>query len=151
MGFISWIVWLVDCTKCILPISWQNFFFLLNPLNMRGIERLLQYDVTVQHVISLISLSIACPILRIRNNSLLSFLSILFLFQWILSKHKHPLSVCLDSLFFASLFYYLTYICYYLWAPLHFLVLFINLTILFQLTFTFIYYTFSKKNSVLAK
>ena len=36
-------------------------------------------------------------------------------------------------------------------APLHFLVLFIGLIILFQLTFTFIYNTFSKNFSVSAK
>ena len=34
---------------------------------------------------------------------------------------------------------------YYLWAPLHFLVLFMDPTVLFQLTFTFIYSTFNKK------
>ena len=38
-----------------------------------------------------------------------------------------------------------TYFCYYLWTLLHFLVLFMSLTILFQLTFTFIYNVFSKK------
>ena len=61
------------------------------------------------------------------------------------------LNVCLASLFFANLFYYLVYFCYYLWVSLYFLVLFMGLTILFQLTFTFIYNTFSKKCSVLAK
>ena len=50
-----------------------------------------------------------------------------------------------------SLFYYSTYFCYYSWVILHFLVLFMGLTVLFQLTFTFIYSTFSKKFSVLAK
>ena len=34
---------------------------------------------------------------------------------------------------------------YYSWTLLHFLVLFMNPTVLFQLTFTFIYNTFSKK------
>ena len=36
-------------------------------------------------------------------------------------------------------------------GPLHFLVLFIGFTVLFQLTFTFIYNTFSKKILVLVK
>ena len=39
---------------------------------------------------------------------------------------------------FVSLFYYSDYFCYYSWALLHFLILFMSLTILFQLTFTFI-------------
>ena len=42
-----------------------------------------------------------------------------------------------------KLFQYLAYFCYYLWAPLHFLALFMDLTVLFQLTFTFIYSTFN--------
>ena len=45
----------------------------------------------------------------------------------------------------------LIYICYYLWALQYFLVLFIGFTALFQLTFIFIYSTFSKKFSVSAK
>ena len=53
--------------------------------------------------------------------------------------------------YFASLFYHLVYFCYYLWATLHFLILFMGFNILFQLTFTFIYSNFSKKLSVLAK
>ena len=36
---------------------------------------------------------------------------------------------------FANLFYYLVYFCYYLWVPLHFLILFMDLIVLFQLTF----------------
>lgn len=57
------VLWLVHCTKSILSLSWHNFFFLLlNPPNMRGIETLLQYDVTFQHFISLIP----CP-LHIQN------------------------------------------------------------------------------------
>ena len=35
--------------------------------------------------------------------------------------------------------------------PLHFLVLFMSLTVLYQVIFTFIYSTFSKKFSILAK
>ena len=46
---------------------------------------------------------------------------------------------------FANLFYYSAYFCYYSWTPLHFLVLFMGLTVLFQLTFTFIYSIFNKK------
>ena len=53
--------------------------------------------------------------------------------------------MCLAKNIFANLFYYSTYFCYYLWVSLHFLVLFIGSTILFQITFTFIYSTFSKK------
>ena len=62
------------------------------------------------------------------------------------------------SLFFANLFYYSTYFCYYSWASLYFLVLFMGPTILFQLIFTFIYstihephYTFNQKFSILVK
>ena len=64
-----------------------------------------------------------------------------------LSNIKGPF----DMINFASLFYYSAYFCYYLWAPLHFLVLFMGLTIQFQLIFTFIYNTFNKKFSVSAK
>ena len=61
------------------------------------------------------------------------------------TQSKQSFYVCLAKIIFASLFYYSAYFCYYSWTPLHFLVLFMNLTILFQLTFTFIYSTFSKK------
>ena len=37
----------------------------------------------------------------------------------------------LESLFFANLFYYSAYFCYYSWVSLHFLVLFIGPTALF--------------------
>ena len=50
-----------------------------------------------------------------------------------------------------GLFYYLAYFYYYSWVSLHFLVPFMSLTILFQLTFSFIYSTFCKKFSVSAK
>ena len=60
-------------------------------------------------------------------------------------------SVCLAKIIFANLFYYSAFFCYYSWAPLHFLILFMSLIILFQLTFTFIYSTFSKKFSLSAK
>ena len=52
---------------------------------------------------------------------------------------------------FANLFYYSTYFCCYSWVPLHFLVIFMSLTILFQLTFIFIYNTFNNKFSVSVK
>ena len=47
--------------------------------------------------------------------------------------------------------YYSTYFCYYSWVLLHFLVLFMGSTVLFQLTFILIYNTFNKKISVSAK
>ena len=40
---------------------------------------------------------------------------------------------------------------YYLWALLYILVLFMSLIVLFQLTFTFIYSTFSNEFSISAK
>ena len=52
---------------------------------------------------------------------------------------------------FVNLFYYLAYFAYYSWVSLNFLVLFIDLTVLFQLIFTFIYNTFFKEFSILAK
>ena len=61
------------------------------------------------------------------------------------------LSVYLAKIIFAKLFYYSTYFCYYLWVSLHFLVIFMGPTVLFQLTFTFIYSTFSKKFSISTK
>ena len=64
---------------------------------------------------------------------------------------KHTLSVRLAKIIFANLFYHLAYFCYNSWVILHFLVLFMSPTVLFQLTFTFIYSTFSKKFSVSAK
>ena len=68
-----------------------------------------------------------------------------------LFKVIETLSVCLASLFFANLFYYSAYFYYYLWVPLHFLILFMNSTVLFQFTFTFIYNNFSKKFTVSVK
>ena len=47
--------------------------------------------------------------------------------------------------------YHLVYFYYYSLVLLHFLILFINLTVLFQLVFSFIYNTFSKKNSISTK
>ena len=61
------------------------------------------------------------------------------------------LSLHLEADYKASLFYYLVYFCYYSWVSLYFLVLFISLNVLFQLTLTFIYSTFSKKFSVSIK
>ena len=68
-----------------------------------------------------------------------------------LKVKEGTLSVRLVKIIFANLFYYSAYFCYYSWVSLHFLVLFIGPTILFQLTFTFIYNTYSKKFSVSAK
>ena len=64
-----------------------------------------------------------------------------YLFPWYLFP---ILCVHLALMKVANLFYYSAYFYYYSWAPLHFLVLFMGLTILFQLTFIFIYSTFSK-------
>ena len=50
-----------------------------------------------------------------------------------------------------KLFHYSAYFLYYSWALLHFLVPFMGLTVLFQLTFIFIYSTFSNKFLVSAK
>ena len=74
----------------------------------------------------------------------------------ILFESRSPKSLCsivqlrlhLDSLFFTNLFYYSAYFCYYSWDPLHFLVLFMGLTVLFQLIVIFIYSTFNKKFSI---
>ena len=66
-------------------------------------------------------------------------------------EEENSISVRLAWIIFANLFYYSTYFCNYSWVTLHFLVLFISITILFQLTFTFIYSTFSKKFLVSAK
>ena len=60
-------------------------------------------------------------------------------------------SVRLALIIFANLFYYSTYFYYCSWVPLYFLVLFMGFIVLFQLTFTFIYSTFSKKFSVSTK
>ena len=54
-------------------------------------------------------------------------------------------SMCLAKIIFVNLFYYSADFYYYSWVPLYFLVLFMSLTVLFQLTFTFIYSTFNKK------
>ena len=58
---------------------------------------------------------------------------------------QERLSVSLDTNEKWKLFYYSAYFCYYSWDPLHFLVLFMGLTVLFQLNFTFIYSIFSNK------
>ena len=67
------------------------------------------------------------------------------------SWNKHELSVCSTWMKFANLFYYSIYFLYYSWVLLHFLVLFMDPTILFHITFTFIYSTFSKKFSISVK
>ena len=66
------------------------------------------------------------------------------------------LIVCLAKIIFTNLFYYSTYFTIQLiFATTHeshcTLILFMGLTVLFQLTFIFIYSTFSKKFSILAK
>ena len=61
------------------------------------------------------------------------------------------LTVRLAKIIFVNLFHYSVYFCYYSWVSLYFLVVFMNLIVLFQLTFTFIYSTFNKKFSVLVK
>jgi len=88
----------------------------------------------------------------------ISFLFFLFFLRnknTFLSRQEVPnyfnSSVCLVNLFFANLFYCSVYFCYYSWILLHFLILFIGLIVLFQLTFTFIYSTFNKKFLILAK
>ena len=65
--------------------------------------------------------------------------------------HSAELCVCLAKIIFVNLFYYSAYFCSYLLISLHFLVLFISPTLLFQLTFIFIYNTFSNKNLISAK
>ena len=54
------------------------------------------------------------------------------------------------KIIFTNLFYYSAYFYYYSLVPRHFLVLFMNFTVLFQLIFTFIYNIFNKKLSVSA-
>ena len=86
------------------------------------------------------------------NLSRLGILSTSELVKKVIFPSKYlRLKCALAWIIFTNLFYYLVYFCYYLWVSLYFLVLFMSLTVLFQLTFTFIYSTFSKKFSVLAK
>ena len=65
--------------------------------------------------------------------------------------HKKLKCVYLTKIIFTNLFYYSAYFFYYSCTLLHFLVLFMDLTVLFQLTFTFIYSIFSKNFSVSTK
>ena len=58
------------------------------------------------------------------------------------------LQVYLTKIIFANLLYYWSYFYYYSRVLLHFLIQFIHLMALFQLSFTFIYRTLSKKISV---
>ena len=62
-------------------------------------------------------------------------------------KHESKCTIimCLAKIIFTNLFYYSVYFYYYLWVSLHFLILFIDPTVLFYLIFTFIYSTFRKK------
>ena len=67
-------------------------------------------------------------------------------------KKNQTVPQCLFGMInFVNLFYYSTYFCYYSQVSLYFLVLFMGSTILFQLTFTFIYSIFNKKFSVSTK
>ena len=72
-------------------------------------------------------------------------------YKFLKQKKKQIFNVRLVKIIFANLFYYLAYFCYYLWVSLYFLVQFMDITVLFQLTFTFIYGTFTKKFSVSVK
>ena len=74
-------------------------------------------------------------------------------YSWILVPPHilFRLKLNLAWIIFANLFYYLAYFCYYLWVSLLFVILFIGPTILFLLTFSFNYSTFSKKFSVSTK
>ena len=77
--------------------------------------------------------------------SLFSFLISLILIVTVFSLFTFLISLILMVTFSVRLTWLIlpTYFCYYLWVTLHFLVLFMSLTILFQLTFTFIYSIFS--------
>ena len=86
------------------------------------------------------------------NLSRLGILSTSELVKKVIFPSKYLILKCaLAWIIFTNLFYYLTYIFYYLWVSLHFLVLFMGATVSFHLTFTFIYSTFSKKFLVSAK
>ena len=82
--------------------------------------------------------------INLKSHSFLyKWLESIFIFNFELPKLcfklSSSLSVCLVWMKFVNLFYYSAYFCYYSWVPLHFLVLFMSHTVLFQLTFTFIY------------
>ena len=81
-------------------------------------------------------------------NVKLSLLCTFYTWMAMLSGH----SVCVwHWLKKSAFFYYLAYFCNYSQVLLHFLVLFMSSTVLFQLPFSFIYSTFSKKFSISAK
>ena len=81
-----------------------------------------------------------------------NFINIFWGFELMSTRFKtNQFSVYLVKISFANLFYYSAYFYYYLWALMHFLVLFIGLTVLFHLIFTFIYNTFNKKFLVSVK
>ena len=48
-----------------------------------------------------------------------------------INRSQIDLECAFDMLNFVSLFYYSTYFCYYSWDSLHFLILFMSLTVLF--------------------
>ena len=86
--------------------------------------------------------------LKLDLTALFTYLKIILLhyfqFSAISSIQIDP-ELLFGKIIFANIFYYSAYFLYYLWVSLHFLILFMSLTILFQLIFTFIYNTFSKK------
>ena len=86
--------------------------------------------------------------LKLDLTALFTYLKIILLhyfqFSAINSIQIDP-ELLFGKIIFANIFYYSAYFLYYLWVSLHFLILFMSPTILFQLIFTFIYNTFSKK------
>ena len=65
-----------------------------------------------------------------------NFINIFWGFELMSTRFKtNQFSVYLVKIIFADLFYYSAYFYYYLWVLMHFLVLFIGLTILFHLPF----------------
>ena len=84
-------------------------------------------------------------------SSLVDLLALLFVREEISSECEFGSKFKSQLILLFILFYYSAYFYYYLWVLLHFLILFIGLTILFQLTFPFMYSTFNKKFSVSAK
>ena len=75
-----------------------------------------------------------------------------FPFCWTLFQLlQKQLSVRLGWVEIFSLFAILAYFCYYLWVPLHVLILFMSPIVLFSLFFNLFFYTFSKKFSISTK
>ena len=68
-----------------------------------------------------------------------------FFLNWKLVKFFVKIKIAFD------IGWKMQFFCCYSWVLLHFLILFMGLNVLFLLTFSFIYSTYSKKFSVLAK